>query len=148
MRFAHRGRMAGRTIVVGDVHGDLGALDHLLPRLPALDARDTMVFLGDYVDRGPDSRGVIERVQSLAARGPMKVVTLRGNHEDKWIECYDEPDLAFLIPRVNGCANMFRSFTGGAPLPDDDTLGPHEMERMLRVSSWLPRDIFDWMRRL
>src|SRR5262249_28752546 len=120
MGFALSGGMAGRTFVVGDIHGDLGALDRLLERLPAPDARDTLVFLGDYVDRGPDSRGVIERVRELSSNGPARVVALRGNHEDKWIESYHEPDLGFLIPRVNGCAHTFQSFVGGAPLDDDD----------------------------
>ena len=140
--------MARRTFVIGDVHGDLGALDRLLARLPAMDARDTIVFLGDYVDRGPDSKGVIERVQALAADGPAKVVPLRGNHEDKWIECYDQPDLGFLIPRVNGCANTFRSFVEEAPLAEDDGLSPSEIERMLQVPTWLGRETVDWMEAL
>jgi serine/threonine protein phosphatase 1 len=140
--------MAGRTIVVGDIHGDLGALDHLLARLPDLDARDTMVFLGDYVDRGNESRGVIERVQQLEADGPMKVVPLLGNHEAKWIECYDQPDPGFLLPRVNGCANTFRSFVEEAPLGEEDELAPLEIERLMQVASWMPRETIEWMRAL
>ena len=65
--------MPGRTFVVGDIHGDLAALDTLLARLPDLDADDTLVFLGDYLDRGPDSAGVIARVRALEEATPAKL---------------------------------------------------------------------------
>lgn len=144
---ALRGRV-GRTFAIGDIHGDLRALDRLLARLPALTAQDTLVFLGDYIDRGPDARGVIARVQELQRDCPAKVVALRGNHEDKWIECWHEPDLGFLLPRVNGCLSTFRSFAGGATLDDDDSLTPGELERLARVSSWMPREVVEWMESL
>lgn len=51
---------------VGDIHGDLDKLDRLLGRLPLGD-EDTLAFLGDYVDRGPDSKGVIDRLIGLNA---------------------------------------------------------------------------------
>lgn len=67
-----------RTLAIGDIHGCPFALDALLAAVRPTPA-DTLVFLGDYVDRGPDSRGVIDRV--LALRKTHKVVALRGNHE-------------------------------------------------------------------
>jgi serine/threonine protein phosphatase 1 len=67
-----------RTLAVGDVHGCSTALDAVLAAVrPAAD--DLLIFLGDYVDRGPDSRGVIDRL--LALRQAHRVVALRGNHE-------------------------------------------------------------------
>jgi serine/threonine protein phosphatase 1 len=140
--------MRRRTFVIGDIHGDLDALDRLLARLPQVTSRDTLVFLGDYVDRGPDSRGVIERVQELQSESPAKVVALRGNHEDKWIECYHAPDLGFLLPRPNGCANMFRSFVDEVPLAEDDDLSGAELHRLAKVSSWLPLETVEWMESL
>ena len=51
------------TVAVGDIHGNLLALDDLLNKvLPTLARDDTLVFLGDYIDRGPDSRGCLERI--------------------------------------------------------------------------------------
>jgi serine/threonine protein phosphatase 1 len=67
-----------RTLAVGDVHGCSTALDSLLAAVRPV-ADDFLIFLGDYVDRGPDSRGVIDRV--LALRQTHRVVALRGNHE-------------------------------------------------------------------
>jgi serine/threonine protein phosphatase 1 len=67
-----------RLLAIGDVHGCLTALDTLLgfvrPR-----PTDQLVFLGDYVDRGPDSKGVLGRLIEL--RRSRDVVCLRGNHE-------------------------------------------------------------------
>ena len=62
--------MSGRTIAIGDIHGERSQLERLLGRLPALDAEDTIVLIGDYVDRGPDSAGVVALVRALPARTP------------------------------------------------------------------------------
>jgi hypothetical protein len=59
------------TIAVGDIHGNLAALRSLLDAVtPYLNAEDTLVFLGDYIDRGPDSKGCIEEILRLKAQGP------------------------------------------------------------------------------
>jgi serine/threonine protein phosphatase 1 len=49
------------------------------------------VFLGDYIDRGPDSAGVIETVRELQTRSPDAVVALKGNHEDLMVMAPDDP---------------------------------------------------------
>lgn len=67
-----------RTIAIGDIHGCSKALRSLLEAIqPASD--DTIVLLGDYVDRGPDSRGVVDELITL--QSACKVVALRGNHD-------------------------------------------------------------------
>ena len=67
-----------RTLAIGDIHGCSYLLDALLAAAsPTPD--DLVVFLGDYVDRGPDSRGVLDRVIALGLTH--RVVGLRGNHE-------------------------------------------------------------------
>ena len=68
--------MVRKTYVITDVHGRLTELKSLLAQVPA-NAR--MVFLGDYVDRGSESRGVVEIVRALHGKG---AICLRGNHED------------------------------------------------------------------
>jgi serine/threonine protein phosphatase 1 len=67
-----------RTLAIGDVHGCLTALDTLLG-VVNLKSDDHLIFLGDYIDRGPDSKGVLDRVIRLRLTG--QVETLRGNHE-------------------------------------------------------------------
>ncbi|MBX9579244.1 MAG: serine/threonine protein phosphatase [Gemmataceae bacterium] len=68
-----------RVLAIGDIHGCLGPLDALLDWVaPAAD--DLVVTLGDYVDRGPDTRGVLDRLVGLKRAG-RRLVCLRGNHE-------------------------------------------------------------------
>lgn len=72
-----------RRFVVGDVHGCLDELDRLLDHL-APGSADTVCFLGDYVDRGPNARGVVERLLRLRREGP-ECLFLKGNHEDMFL---------------------------------------------------------------
>jgi len=68
-----------RTLVIGDIHGYLGTLEALLDAV-APTASDRLITLGDYVDRGPDSRGVLERLIELQAQG--NLIALLGNHDE------------------------------------------------------------------
>ena len=68
-----------RTLAIGDIHGASTALDALLATVAPI-PQDLLVFLGDYVDRGPDSKGVLDRLIALATAG-QPMVCLRGNHE-------------------------------------------------------------------
>lgn len=67
-----------RTLAIGDIHGVSSALDALM-EFVGPNADDALVFLGDYVDRGPDSKGVIDRL--IAWSQSLQLVCLRGNHE-------------------------------------------------------------------
>ena len=69
-----------RIIAVGDIHGDLTALETLIDRIDPTE-EDLMIFLGDYVDFGPDSFDVVETVIDLKDAFP-QTVTLCGEHED------------------------------------------------------------------
>jgi serine/threonine protein phosphatase 1 len=73
--------VSGRLFAIGDVHGCSSALDTLL-ELVEPTPEDTLIFLGDYVDRGPDARGVLDRLVELSKRE--NFVALRGNH-DLWM---------------------------------------------------------------
>jgi serine/threonine protein phosphatase 1 len=134
--------MAGRTIAVGDIHGELEHLQKLWAKLPSLDAEDTLVFLGDYVDRGPDSRGVVEFMRALPLKTPAKIVLLCGNHEDGWLRVADGGFPEFILPEPNGCWPCARSFMGKPPgtLPE-----PADVESMM-TASFFPPGVVDWMR--
>jgi serine/threonine protein phosphatase 1 len=67
-----------RVLATGDIHGCTRALDTLLALVNPR-PEDQLVFLGDYVDRGPDSRGALDRLLKL--RETHQVVALRGNHD-------------------------------------------------------------------
>src|SRR5437763_16211960 len=75
--------MTMRTIAVGDIHGNLAALNDVLRQIRGeLASGDTVVFLGDYIDRGPDTRGCIDAVLAFQHDVTANVVCLVGNHED------------------------------------------------------------------
>lgn len=74
---------SGRTFVIGDIHGCVTEVSRLLDELRP-EAGDTVCFLGDYVDRGPSPKGVIDRLIRLRDEGP-RCVFLKGNHEDMFL---------------------------------------------------------------
>ena len=76
--------MEQNIFAVGDIHGCLDKLRALMKRLP-LNPGDLVVFLGDYIDRGPDTRGVLDYLLGFRARHP-KTVFLMGNHEHLLLE--------------------------------------------------------------
>jgi len=137
----------GRTFAIGDIHGDLDSVIKLFSRLPEITADDTVVFLGDYVDRGPNSAGVVAWVRKFAATSPAKVITLRGNHEDAWLQVVDNGWPEFVWPRTNGCLESYRSFRG-LPVPDAEEVPTKpEIDEMF-AGEFFPKDVIAWMREL
>ncbi len=100
-----------RIYAIGDIHGRLDLLDQLIVKIEEDNAsrkrvRTQIIFLGDLCDRGPDSRGVIERVMQLAKASP-DVRLIAGNHEELLIRSWDgDRRSAGLINRVGGRETM------------------------------------------
>jgi serine/threonine protein phosphatase 1 len=69
-----------KLYAVGDIHGSLTRLTRLVDLVPFA-SEDRIVFMGDYIDRGPDSRGTVEFLLEFRKKFP-KSVFLRGNHEE------------------------------------------------------------------
>lgn len=80
-----------RIIAIGDIHGCRRAFDTLLE---AIDLRfgDTLITLGDYVDRGPDSRGVLDRLIALDSRRDISLVPILGNHDQMLLDARHDPN--------------------------------------------------------
>lgn len=76
------------TYAIGDIHGCADQLDRLLGKIEEHRAGRPrkLVFLGDYIDRGPDSAKVVATLRKLQAADPERVVCLRGNHEQMMID--------------------------------------------------------------
>jgi serine/threonine protein phosphatase 1 len=79
------------TYAIGDVHGSLSLLRDLIERCRkhAGGAAATMVFLGDYIDRGPDSAGVIDLIMALQSELREHLIALKGNHEAVVVDVID-----------------------------------------------------------
>lgn len=82
-----------RLLAIGDIHGCLRAFEALLEAV-ALRPDDQLIALGDYVDRGPDSRGVLDHLIALHAGG--RLIALRGNHDAMMLDARDGHDLGWL----------------------------------------------------
>jgi serine/threonine protein phosphatase 1 len=94
-------------IAIGDIHGCAKSFDALLEKIdPSSD--DHLLFVGDYIDRGPDSKGVIDRLLDL--RGDVECTFLRGNHESLMLGYLDNG--AFNLWRVNGGVSTLQSYLG------------------------------------
>ena len=139
--------MPGRTFAIGDIHGDLAALRLLFERLPEITSDDTVVFLGDYIDRGPDSAGVVAWVREFQGKTPAKCITLRGNHEDAWIQVVEQGWPEFIMPRGNGCLESLRSFKG-QPVPADDEVPTYEEYEAMYDGGFVPPEVVAWMKEL
>ena len=79
---------SGRTIAIGDIHGCSLAFDLLLDAI-ALQPEDILITLGDYIDRGNDSKGILDRLISLHQKG--QLIPLKGNHEIMMLEARQSP---------------------------------------------------------
>jgi serine/threonine protein phosphatase 1 len=77
-----------RILAIGDIHGYLRPLRALIDTI-APQRNDLLIFLGDYVDKGPDVKGVIDYL--IAVSKTHNTVFLRGNHDQMMIDAYREP---------------------------------------------------------
>lgn len=103
--------MDRRLAFIGDIHGDSVRLSALLGRLEGR----RLVFLGDYIDRGPDSRGVIDRLLEIKKR-ELNPIFLLGNHE-LGLLTFLSGKLSFLEYAWMGGLSTMRNYVGRA---DDD----------------------------
>lgn len=97
-----------RSFVIGDVHGCAATLRHLVDEQLQVTVGDRIYLLGDLVDRGPDSKGVLDFIFELRERG-LSVVSVRGNHEQMLLESSGlHPQLGLWI--ANGGFPTLESF--------------------------------------
>lgn len=115
-----------RIFVIGDVHGCLGMLQRLMERIAWDPERDRLIFLGDYIDRGEDSRGVIDFILRLAAESD-RVDCLLGNHESIFLDY-----LSGLEPRTF-LENGGKSTLGSYGISDGRKEIPHSHMKFLQT---------------
>jgi serine/threonine protein phosphatase 1 len=100
-----------RTFVIGDVHGRSAQMESLIGMIPRDEATDTLIFLGDLIDRGPDAPGVVERVSSMCRNDPERVRCLRGNHEQMLLDFISD-GAGLWLTQATGGEETFEQYTG------------------------------------
>jgi len=120
--------MTNFTIAIGDIHGCYDQMVELLAKVDEGYPERQLVFLGDYVDRGPNSKGVVQKVIDLEKSEG--AIVLRGNHEDMMIDPQEQG-----IWLHNGGYQCLQSYgwtieTGSFPNPEDSA-------EFYRHLSWL-----------
>ena len=99
---------ASLTYAIGDIHGSLSKLRRLMQRCAdhAQGRPTTFVFLGDYIDRGPDSAGVVGYVIELQSRLREQIIALKGNHEAVALGVIDGTMPAVCSLNLGGAATL------------------------------------------
>jgi|688.fasta_scaffold01759_22 serine/threonine protein phosphatase 1 len=127
-----------RVFAVGDIHGcadELEAMLNFLKQEQSLGSEDLLVFLGDYIDRGPKSREVIE--QALAIRKELpNTVFLKGNHEDMLLDYLGFGGESGDVYLENGGAEFLKSY------------GLHPFSTRADILAALPTEHIEFFRRL
>jgi serine/threonine protein phosphatase 1 len=125
-----------RVYAIGDIHGRLDLLGRLLEQIDR-DAASAAgkpilrVFLGDYVDRGPDSCGVIEHLLALRRRAP-DTVFLRGNHEQMMMEFLEKP-ACYARWRNLGAEDTLLSYNVSPPVFEDQRAYEETRQELLKA---------------
>jgi len=101
-----------KTFIVGDIHGCLDPLKRLMDRLDWRPVKDRLIFLGDYIDRGPDPPGVVEYILELFKQSDM-IECLIGNHEALFLDYLSGKDRRLFLLN-GGTETPCSAITGGA----------------------------------
>jgi serine/threonine protein phosphatase 1 len=117
----------GKIFAIGDIHGEFKSLERLITRLPFDEKKDFLIFLGDYINRGPRSSDVISYLIDLKKR-IRNIITLIGNHEYELLNyAKTGEEFSLRILRHMGVEDTLQSYQGSSI-------------RQLRDLSFLPGD--------
>ena len=124
----------GRLLAVGDVHGCLEQLKCLISRVKPRE-NDQFVFLGDYIDRGPDSRGVLDYLLDFRKRYPATVF-LKGNHEEMFLDYLQGKNV--LLYMANGGWETLKNYETEAGI----IVVPEHLEFIKNLQLYYEQEVF------
>lgn len=108
-----------RTLVISDIHGCFDEFNDLLKLIKYVPNQDRLILLGDYVDRGPKSKEVIQKIMELAESE--NVIVLRGNHDDRFLRVLNWDSAVFDIFMQYGGKEALQSYC-----PDAENMSINE----------------------
>lgn len=133
---------SGRFFIVGDIHACPGELEALLKDL-SLQTEDHLVCLGDYIDRGPDAKAVVDLLLGMRADNVCTFTFLRGNHEDMFLDFLGYEGLYGQAFLMNGGQQTIASYHCDPLTPGDEialALPESHREFFLGLKLLLPVD--------
>ncbi len=114
-----------KIFAIGDIHGCYDQLKTLVEKIPIDFSRDTLLFIGDYIDRGPQSAEVVDYLINLKKRVP-EVIFLKGNHEDMLDKFLSGDDRFTYL--LNGGQQTLDSYLKRPAQPDHFPIPPDHLE--------------------
>lgn len=109
--------ISGRRFVLGDIHGCYQTLRRMVEEVLKLEEDDTLYLLGDYIDRGPDSKGVLDYLMQLWMKADFSIKPLQGNHERMLLNAVARGEEAWQYWYGNGGWATLKQF--GVKIPTD-----------------------------
>ena len=108
-----------KTFIIGDIHGCLDMLKNLMDKIAWSPDKDRLIFLGDYIDRGEDPKGVVDYILDLTRRSSL-VECLKGNHEAMLLDFLTGRDRFMFI--INGGWKTLESYGMYESREDDSAI--------------------------
>jgi serine/threonine protein phosphatase 1 len=123
--------MSTDIYAIGDIHGCLGHLEQLLDDVQPDLEKNLLLFVGDYIDRGPDSKGVVDYILRLLHKYPPEhIICLKGNHEAMFLDFLEGRQRELFL--FNGGAGTLRDYWGDNWDSRKELILPPEHEQFYR----------------
>ena len=123
-----------RVFIIGDIHGCLDMLRRLMDRIDWRPEDDGLIFIGDYIDRGEDSKGVIDYILEISNRFPC-VECLMGNHESILLDFLNGRDFSTFF--LNGGAKTLSSYRLYHQVGTDSLIPDHHLAFLKSLRPWI-----------
>jgi serine/threonine protein phosphatase 1 len=131
----------GKIFVIGDIHGTASKLDRLMAKLNINATEDTLVFVGDYIDRGPDPKRVIDTILELR-KVIDNVICLRGNHEQMFLDYYLENKEEDLFISNGGITTLISYGFHGSSVKETMVIPESHMDFLMTLKPYYETDDF------
>ena len=120
--------MRGNLYAIGDIHGSLGSLERLMEKINPDLQQDQLLFVGDYIDRGPHSKGVVDYIIHLKNLAPPgQVICLKGNHEAMLLDFLQGREKALFL--FNGGQETLLDYWGDGWVANEDLVLPADHQQ-------------------
>jgi serine/threonine protein phosphatase 1 len=118
--------MRGNFYAIGDIHGSLASLDRLMDKINPDFEHDQLLFVGDYIDRGPRPKEVVDYIIRLKMLAPGRIICLKGNHEAMFLDFLEGRGKDLFL--LNGGDSTLTDYGGGSWMAKDLVLPPDHQQ--------------------